>query len=184
MSNAPWPPSPTPGQDGEGRQGAPSAIVELTKVDSDTASRVTKIVAQLASTGNRALGVARSDDNGATWTVLGVPPMFDPPRDDSKATIQAVVAHGVAVKMVTGDDTAIAVETARRLGMGTNIIAAADVFPKGWIPTTFPPDRGHHRASGRFRQGFPEHKYAIVKTLQQQGHLVAMTGTASMTLLP
>ncbi|MCB0934284.1 MAG: plasma-membrane proton-efflux P-type ATPase [Mycobacterium sp.] len=158
-------------------KGAPSAIVELTKVDSDTASRVTKIVAQLASTGNRALGVARSDDNGATWTVLGVLPMFDPPRDDSKATIQAVVAHGVAVKMVTGDDTAIAVETARRLGMGTNIIAAADVFPEGMDPDHVPaPIAATIARADGFARVFPEHKYAIVKTLQQQGHLVAMTG--------
>ncbi len=103
--------------------------------------------------------------------------MFDPPRDDTKATIDAVVGKGVAVKMITGDDTAIAVETARQLGMGTNIMTAADVFPKDMDPDNVPgPIADAIVASDGFARVFPEHKYAIVKTLQKRGHLVAMTG--------
>ena len=64
--------------------------------------------------------------------------MFDPPRDDSKATIDAVEAKGVRVKMITGDDTAIAIETARQLGMGTNILPAAEAFPKDMDPDHVP----------------------------------------------
>src|SRR5271165_2723906 len=79
--------------------------------------------------------------------------------------------------MVTGDDTAIAIETARLLGMGTHIIPAADVFPKDMDPNNVPPAIADaiERADG-FARVFPEHKYAIVKALQQRGHLVAMTG--------
>ena len=47
--------------------------------------------------------------------------MFDPPRHDTKATIEAAFANGVEVKMITGDHTAIAVETCRMLGMGTKV---------------------------------------------------------------
>lgn len=47
--------------------------------------------------------------------------MFDPPRVDTKATIEAAYANGVEVKMITGDQTAIAVETCRMLGMGTKV---------------------------------------------------------------
>ena len=103
--------------------------------------------------------------------------MFDPPRDDFKATIELVAAKGVRVKMVTGDDTAIAIETARQLGIGTNIIPAADVFPKDMDPNNVPPQIADaiERADG-FARVFPEHKYAIVKALQGRGHLVAMTG--------
>jgi magnesium-transporting ATPase (P-type) len=64
--------------------------------------------------------------------------MFDPPRDDSKATIEKANEKGVKVKMVTGDDTAIAIETAHQLGMGTKIIPAADVFPKDMDPNHVP----------------------------------------------
>ena len=86
-------------------------------------------------------------------------------------------AKGVRVKMVTGDDTAIAIETARQLGMGTHIIPAADAFPKDMDPNNVPPAIAGaiERADG-FARVFPEHKYAIVKALQARGHLVAMTG--------
>jgi H+-transporting ATPase len=103
--------------------------------------------------------------------------MFDPPRDDSKATIERATEKGVQVKMVTGDDTAIAIETARQLGMGTHIIPAADAFPKDMDPNNVPSEIADsiERADG-FARVFPEHKYAIVKALQARGHLVAMTG--------
>ncbi len=158
-------------------KGAPQVIVELSKPTSEVAERVKRTVDELAAKGSRALGVARSEDGGATWSLLGILPMFDPPRDDSKATIEKANEKGVRVKMVTGDDTAIAIETARQLGLGTHIIPAADAFPKDMDPNNVPFDIAEaiERADG-FARVFPEHKYAIVKALQGRGHLVAMTG--------
>lgn len=158
-------------------KGAPQAIVDLAKPSAEVAQKVTDTVAALAAKGSRALGVARSEDDGVTWSLLGILPMFDPPRDDSKLTIENAREKGVQVKMITGDDTAIAIETARQLGMGTNIIAAADAFPKDMDPNNVPTEILDliERADG-FARVFPEHKYAIVKALQSRGHLVAMTG--------
>lgn len=158
-------------------KGAPQAIVDLAAPPEEIANRVDQSVADLGSRGYRALGVARSQDGGKTWSVLGMLPMFDPPRDDSQETIEKVRAKGVAVKMVTGDDTAIARETARQLGLGTNIVPAADAFPKGMDPDHVPDAIAAtiEKADG-FARVFPEHKYAIVKALQRRGHLVAMTG--------
>nr|WP_255684215.1 MULTISPECIES: plasma-membrane proton-efflux P-type ATPase [unclassified Xanthobacter] len=158
-------------------KGAPQAIVELAKPAADIATKVNDTVAALAAKGNRALAVARSEDDGKTWTLLGILPMFDPPRDDSRATLDAVGEKGVRVKMITGDDTAIAIETARQLGMGTNILTASDVFPKDMDPDHVPANISDaiERADG-FARVFPEHKYAIVKALQARGHIVAMTG--------
>ncbi|MBY6240234.1 plasma-membrane proton-efflux P-type ATPase [Methylosinus sp. Sm6] len=158
-------------------KGAPQAIVQLAAAPPHVAEAVKAIVADLAAKGSRALAVARSEDGGQTYQVLGVLPMFDPPRDDSKSTIAAARAKGLRVEMVTGDDTAIAKETARQLGLGDNIISAADVFPKEFDPNNLPPDiaQAVERADG-FARVFPEHKYAIVKALQKSGHIVAMTG--------
>ena len=158
-------------------KGAPQAIVDMAKPTADVAQKVKDTVAALAAKGSRALGVARSEDDGATWSLLCILPMFDPPRDDSKMTIDKAREKGVRVKMITGDDTAIAIETARQLGMGMNIIPAADVFPKDMDPNNVPPEivDAIIRADG-FARVFPEHKYAIVKALQSRGHLVAMTG--------
>jgi H+-transporting ATPase len=158
-------------------KGAPQAIVDLAAPPAEMAEKVKQTVAALAAQGSRALAVARSADGGATWSLLGILPMFDPPRDDSKATIDLAKAKGVSVKMVTGDDTAIAIETARQLGMGVNIIPAADAFPKDLDPNNVPPQiiDAIEKADG-FARVFPEHKYAIVKALQSRGHIVAMTG--------
>ncbi len=158
-------------------KGAPQSIVDLAQAPADVAQKVKEAVDQLASTGSRALGVARSEDGGTTWSFLGILPMFDPPRDDSKETIDKAAEKGVRVMMITGDDTAIAIETARQLGMGTHIIAAADAFPKDMDPDNVPSTiiDAIERADG-FARVFPEHKYAIVKALQSRGHLVAMTG--------
>jgi H+-transporting ATPase len=158
-------------------KGAPQVIATLAKLDEADEAKVKQVVEDLGSKGYRALGVARSVDDGATWTLLGVLPMFDPPRDDSKATIDQAAVKGVRVKMVTGDDTAIARETARQLGLGAHIIPAAEAFPKDMDPDNVPPAIAEaiEKADG-FARVFPEHKYAIVKALQDRGHLVAMTG--------
>ncbi len=158
-------------------KGAPQAIVDLVQPSPDIAQRVKQTVDELAAKGSRALAVARSEDGGHSWSLLGILPMFDPPREDSQATIETANRKGVRVKMVTGDDTAIAIETARQLGLGSHILAAADVFPKDMDPNNVPSDIGDaiERADG-FARVFPEHKYAIVKALQGRGHLVAMTG--------
>ncbi|WP_413207475.1 plasma-membrane proton-efflux P-type ATPase [Rhodospirillum sp. A1_3_36] len=158
-------------------KGAPQAIVDLAHPRAEVARMVDTHVTELGAKGYRALAVARSDDGGSSWVILGVLPLFDPPRDDSRTTIEAVRARGVSVKMITGDDTAIARETARQLGLGMNIATAAESFPRDMDPDNPPAAVVDliERADG-FARVFPEHKYAIVKALQKRGHVVAMTG--------
>jgi H+-transporting ATPase len=80
----------------------------------------------------------------------------------------------VKIKMVTGDALAIAKETAKTLGMGTNILDGAtlgDTKTKETAAIT----KSIEDADG-FAQVFPEHKYHIVDVLQKHGHIVGMTG--------
>nr|WP_272211924.1 HAD-IC family P-type ATPase [Marinicella sp. W31]MDC2877814.1 HAD-IC family P-type ATPase [Marinicella sp. W31] len=63
-------------------KGAPHAIVALAGAGQTIAAEVDSQVAELGAKGYRALAVARSDDGGDSWTLLGILPMFDPPRDD------------------------------------------------------------------------------------------------------
>ncbi len=126
-----------------------------------------------ATRGFRALGVARAEGDGE-WRFLGVLPLFDPPRDDAKATIATAAAMGVRIKMVTGDALAIARETAKTLGMGADIL---DGGALGDSHTQETPETAQavERADG-FAQVFPEHKFHIVDVLQKHGHIVGMTG--------
>ncbi len=105
-------------------KGAPQVILALAANAAEVKPAVDKAVNEFAARGFRALGVARADADGK-WQFVGVLPLFDPPRADAKATIATARQMGVKIKMVTGDALAIAQETAKKLGMGTNILDAS-----------------------------------------------------------
>jgi H+-transporting ATPase len=107
-------------------KGAPQVIMKLAGNSAQVKDAVDQAVGGFAARGFRSLGVARADGDGP-WQLLGVLPLSDPPREDAKSTIATAGQLGVAVKMVTGDQVAIAVETARTLGMGTGILDAASL---------------------------------------------------------
>lgn len=154
-------------------KGAPQVILALVPDPKKIESEVNEAVNEFASRGFRSLGVARTNEKGA-WQFVGVIPLFDPLRDDSKSTIDTAQDMGLEIKMVTGDQIAIAKEISRQLDLGTNIMDAG-VFG----------ETKHHEAgqlaaaieqADGFSQVFPEHKYHIVDVLQQRGHIVGMTG--------
>jgi H+-transporting ATPase len=148
-------------------------ILELSANAGQVKPAVEKAVNEFAARGFRSLGVARAEGEGQ-WQFLGVLPLFDPPREDAKATIATACQMGVKVKMVTGDQLAIARETAMKLGMGTAILDAGglgDVKHRESAQSA----ESIERADG-FAQVFPEHKFHIVDVLQQHGHIVGMTG--------
>jgi H+-transporting ATPase len=152
-------------------KGAPQVILDLCSLSAQESQAITAEIDADAAKGYRTLGVARTDANGK-WHYLGLLPLFDPPREDSAATIKAAAAMGIDIKMVTGDHEAIARQIAGELGLGQNILVADTLFG-----TAAPTDRLQRieEADG-FARVFPEHKFQIVKTLQDAGHIVGMTG--------
>jgi len=158
-------------------KGAPQVVMQLAGLDGEEETRANQLVADYASKGYRTLGVARADEQGAGWRFLGIMPLFDPPREDSRETIRQAGEHGIGVKMVTGDNTAIAREIAGQLGLGTGIQPAGDLLVRAATQGYLSSDVAEQiEAADGFAQVFPEHKYAIVKALQEREHLVAMTG--------
>jgi H+-transporting ATPase len=158
-------------------KGAPQVILELCHVDGDLKAQAQKAVDELAAKGYRTLGVARAEADGP-WHFLGILPLFDPPREDSAATIADARAHGIQVKMVTGDNVAIGQEVATQLGLGANIQPATNLFPaqEGSACELSPAAITEIEKADGYAQVFPEHKYRIVQALQERGHLVGMTG--------
>jgi H+-transporting ATPase len=162
----------------DGRQfyvakGAPQVILGMATNAGEVKSAVEKAVNEFAGRGFRSLGVARADQENK-WQFVGLLPMFDPPREQAKATIASARQMGVEVKMVTGDQLAIAQETARQLGMGTNILDAT-VLRDSKNEQSAQSVKSIEKADG-FAQVFPEDKYNIVDVLQKHGHIVGMTG--------
>ena len=154
-------------------KGAPQVILELSGDSGSVEGAVDAAVGEFAARGFRSLGVARAEGEAA-WQFLGVLPLFDPPRTDAKATIATAEQMGVEVKMVTGDAIAIAEETAKTLGMGSDILDASGLGDTKRTETATTAESIEH-ADG-FAQVFPEHKFHIVDVLQKRGHIVAMTG--------
>jgi H+-transporting ATPase len=154
-------------------KGAPQVILALAANAAQVNPQVEQAINAFAARGFRSLGVARTDEQGH-WQFLGVLPLYDPPRGDSKATIDTARQMGVAVKMVTGDQIAIGKEIARQLGLGTNILDAS-LFGETSHHQAGQLDEAIVKADG-FAQVFPEHKYHIVEVLQQRGHITGMTG--------
>ncbi|MGD0409876.1 MAG: plasma-membrane proton-efflux P-type ATPase [Candidatus Limnocylindrales bacterium] len=154
-------------------KGAPQVILEMSANAGKVKAAVEAAVNEFAARGFRSLGVARAAGKGK-WQFLGVLPLFDPPRAEAKATIATARQMGVTIKMVTGDALAIAVETAKKLGMGTNILDASG-FGDTKHQATAKLVQSIESADG-FAQVFPEHKFHIVEVLQKRGHIVGMTG--------
>jgi len=163
----------TDGKEFKVTKGAPQVILELSANAGQVKPAIEKAVNEFAARGFRSLGVARADAQGP-WQFLGVLPLFDPPREEARATIATARQMGVKVKMVTGDQMAIAQETAKKLGMGTAILDASG-FGDTKHHETAQLAESIEKADG-FAQVFPEHKFHIVDVLQQRGHIVGMTG--------
>ena len=154
-------------------KGAPQVILDLDPNRGTLGDLVNEQIQALAKRGYRALGVARTDATGV-WHFLGIISLFDPPRPDSQITIQNAKRLGVPLKMITGDQVAIAKETCHQLGLGQNVLNA-EIFRQ--TPATQLTQLGQQiEVADGFAQVFPEDKFHIVETLQKRGYIVAMTG--------
>ncbi|MBQ0984512.1 plasma-membrane proton-efflux P-type ATPase [Streptomyces sp. F63] len=157
------------GEETAAAKGAVQAVLELAGADRRTGDRVAEATRSFAERGHRALAVARSDGGG--WRVTGVMGLQDPPRADSRATLEEAARLGVGVKMVTGDRAEIAREISGRVGLGTRVLEAGrihDLRGEELVRTVVEADG--------FAQVVPEDKYRIVEALQDHGHIVGMTG--------
>ncbi len=156
-------------------KGAPQVIMEMAGLSGDMQARAQQVVDAFAVQGYRALGVARRDSGAVGWTFLGILSLFDPPREDSAETIANTRTYGVNMKMVTGDNLAIAKQIAAKLGLGSNILRA-DALPAHGDGTDHKSSIEAVEKADGFAEVFPEHKFAIVKILQKRNHITGMTG--------
>ncbi|MCX7868545.1 MAG: plasma-membrane proton-efflux P-type ATPase, partial [Terrimicrobiaceae bacterium] len=151
--------------DARGRQikaskGMPAVIMDLCALPPGQREPIERQVNDLASRGLRALAAARADEGGP-WQFLGLLPLMDPPRPDSKQTIAEARNLGIGVKMVTGDDVAIARTIAGELGLGTKIQLASDLFPEEAGKEGEMPAGAAQKiaAADGYARVFPQHKY-------------------------
>jgi H+-transporting ATPase len=130
-------------------------------------------MSEFAAKGYRTLAVAKTD-NEKELELVGLVALRDMPRPDSKQLIEELRELGISVKMLTGDALPIAKEIATSVGLGENVIKAADL--KEFIKEDpMEATEAAERTDG-FAEIYPEDKYTIVKSLQATKHVVGMTG--------
>jgi H+-transporting ATPase len=154
-------------------KGAPQIVTSMSGgTDEETLRKVNRTVQELSEKGYRTLAVARSEgDDLNNLRFVGLLPLADPPRSDSKNMIEELKTLGIEPKMLTGDNIAIAKEIARQVSIGNKICRMLDL--EGLNETE--QARVIEECDG-FAEIYPEDKYRIVKLLQSGGHMVGMTG--------
>jgi Ca2+-transporting ATPase len=141
---------------------------------------------ELAGASLRVLGLGYRDlpegyseeDLTRELTFVGLVGMIDPLRDEAKSAIATCRTAGIRTVMITGDQQATAAEIARQLGIDHDLHGSplrtvhgrelTDLDAEGWKRIV--------ADASVFARVSPEHKLQIVEALQQQGHIVAMTG--------
>ena len=177
-------------------KGAPGAIIEasssqllatgVTPLTKEERDRWVRTNQELAEGSLRVLGLAYReladgyDEENLLQDLIftGLVGMSDPLREEAKTAIATCRAAGIRTVMITGDQQVTAAEIAKQLGIdldkdghtlrtvhGTELEGLDDA---GWKSIV--------SDAAVFARVSPEHKLRIVEALQQQGHIVAMTG--------
>jgi magnesium-transporting ATPase (P-type) len=153
----------------------------LTELETET---WTQAIAEHAAQGRRVLGVAIKADardlsqhniteHLQDLTFVGLIGIMDPPREDAIDAVSRCQQAGITVKMITGDHSATALAISKQLGIGDgkHALAGQDIEQ---LTDTELLDVVKH--TDVFARASPEHKIRIVRALQAQGQIVAMTG--------
>ena len=162
-------------------KGAPEVI--LKRCEGIDPALVLAEVSRLAGQGMRVLAIAakpaahngqlQMSDTSGGFTLLGLQGMIDPPRSEAIAAIKACHAAGITVKMITGDHK----ETAQAIGAQLNILTDAKAVTGAELAQMSEDQlRQAVRTTNVFARVAPEHKLKLVKALQANNEVVAMTG--------
>jgi len=154
-------------------KGAVNVIARACGLDGKTLEQLESQMSEFAGKGYRTLAVAKTNAEEQP-ELVGLVTLHDPPRLDSKQLIEELRELGIAVKMLTGDALPIAKEIAADVGLGDNVIRAAEL--KEFIKENAIEAAEAADKSDGFAEIYPEDKYTIVKSLQAAKHVVGMTG--------
>jgi plasma-membrane proton-efflux P-type ATPase len=153
-------------------KGALRTVAQASGLDEAALAALETSANEEAKRGFRVLAVARAQDAGPL-SLVGLAFLYDAPRPDSRNLIGELRRLGLGVKMLTGDALPVAREVARELDLG-EIIRAPEL--RAAKRAEDQSARQIVQDSSGFAEVFPEDKLLVVKTLQDAGHIVGMTG--------
>ena len=140
---------------------------------------------RMAAQGERVLGLAWLPDPGLTsgnlgpqdlpktLVLLGLVGLMDPPRKEAIEAVRECHGGGIRVTMITGDHKITAAAIAQQLGIGDGKTAVAGTEIEAMNDAAL---QDCVRDVDVFARASPEHKLRLVKAIQANGQIVAMTG--------
>lgn len=163
-------------------KGAPEAIISVSDLPEDEKNKIRSIVKEFGKQGYRVLGVAKAVFEGNnfpdkqqdfSFVFLGLTVFYDPPKKGIKNVFQDIYDAGIKVKVITGDNAdttnAIALQAGIRNDApavnGNEIMALSE---ENLLKLT--------ENTTLFTRMFPKAKLEVIKSLKQQGNVVAMVG--------
>jgi P-type Ca2+ transporter type 2C len=152
-------------------KGAPEAILSRSELDEAERARIAERLESAARRGLKVLALARGDSEEGTLTFLGLVSLWDPPRAEAKAAVQAARRAGIRVLMITGDHATTARAIAREVGIDAGSAVEGAAFAAGDAELD-----ALLETSNVFARMKPEHKLRLIERLQARGEIVAMTG--------
>ena len=162
-------------------KGGLERLVTVCNLPADKKKEVFERAGVLAEKGQRVLGVATAvchnsfpqHQDDFAWSFVGLVSLNDPPKPYIGEVLQEFYRAGITVKLLTGDHAQTAVSVAEKIGLqnGKAVFTGEDVMAASAETL----DR-MVREGALFPRMFPEAKLRVIKALQQQGKIVAMTG--------
>jgi magnesium-transporting ATPase (P-type) len=175
--------------DHEGRhfiyvKGAPERVLEMCELDEPSRRSWLGRIDEIAHRGQRVLACARKEvaqdlteladrDVESGLSMLGLFGLIDPPRDEAIEAVAACQRAGIRVKMITGDHALTAQAIAGALGLAN---PGRSMTGRELEEVDDEALRGHALSVDVFARASPEHKLRLVRALQAQGEITAMTG--------
>ena len=143
------------------------------RMATDTAAQGLRLLALACKRAAPASGSLALADMESGFTLLALVGIIDPPREEAMRAVGECHHAGIRVKMITGDhvETARAIGAQLGIGVGKPAITGAEVAMMD--------DAALRRVAMEvdvFARASPEHKLRLVKALQDDGQVVAMTG--------
>jgi Ca2+-transporting ATPase len=163
-------------------KGGVEAILQQSNLTDSARAKILQSAKTMAEKGLRVLGVGNAQWHEKHWPVsqdefqfefLGLLAFQDPPKENIKSTIQSFRNAGIQVKMITGDYPETAIAIAKEIGLIDVERFLTGALVMGMNDETL---KVEVKKTQIFARMFPEAKLKVIRALQDNGEVVAMTG--------
>ena len=163
-------------------KGAAERIIRNCKLEHVDEQKITGMVRDLASKGYRVLAVSSAvhtiaklpeNQDDFAWKFEGLLALYDPPKQNIAEVFRTIYKAGVDIKLLTGDHPETAINIARQTG-----IHSSSIYLTGEAIMNMPEAvlQESVKTTNIFARMFPDAKLKVIKALQANGNVVAMTG--------